>query len=79
MNADQICTILASQDQDVEDGKTWMRETDTDDLIQLWLYMEQNFMKGKHRGCRELEIMSRFAAVGFTHILLMIEAQKNDR
>lgn len=72
MDLEKICAVLASkQDQDMEDCKRWLSDTSDHDLVKMWLFLQQEFEIGNAIArSSKLEVMSRFAQLGFTEAML---------
>ncbi len=72
MDLEKVCAVLASkQDQDMEEVKRWLNNTNDRDLVKMWLYIQQEFETGEPIARSSmLEVMSRFAQIGFTEAML---------
>ena len=72
MDLEKICAVLASkQDQDMEECKRWLSNTNDRDLVAMWLFLQQDFEAGPAIArSSKLEVMSRFAQLGFTEAML---------
>ena len=80
MDLEKVCAVLASkQDQDMEEVKRWLSNTNDRDLVKMWLYIQQEFEIGDPvEKCSMLEVMSRFAQIGFTEAMLSKYRQESD-
>lgn len=57
--------ISATQDQDLEDAKRWWAETSEANKIRVWTKIQAAYDDPL------MEIMSRFAQVGFTQVAML--------
>lgn len=64
--------IGADQDQDIEHAKEWMRKHDDADLIAFWLKLNKSYPNPT------TEIITRFAIIGFVHVVQAMEAEGED-
>ncbi len=80
MDLEKVCAVLASkQDQDMEEVKRWLNNTNDHDLVKMWLYIQQEFETGEPiERSSMLEVMSRFAQIGFTEAMLSKYRQEAD-
>lgn len=73
---EKIATIRARLDQHIESAKAWISkdrgETFNAQAAPLWFYMNTIFEKEID------EVMSRFAIIGFQHVLTLIEDARDE-
>ena len=62
-----IVKLQAIQDQDEAAAMAWWKEASGADQMRIWLAIQ------RLGGMPELELISRFAQLGATHIALLVE------
>jgi hypothetical protein len=66
-----LAKMRADNDQDIENGKAWIRESDPIEVINLWEMMNREYPNVY------TEIMTRFAIIGFTVVADSLSTQES--
>jgi hypothetical protein len=66
-----LAKIRADNDQDIENGKKWMKESDPAEVLKMWDMLNREYPNVY------TEIMTRFAIIGFSVVAESYAEQSN--